>query len=206
MRLDERMNLVIPLYRDTSEDTPPYAYVHSSPISRESFEEHYLLLAKTFASIFGENLAEASGPRVAALVLNDIARKSRAGNSSVDGPGLMNEIRRISFIIMKMPNGKWESFPYDSARADLDPDDISEVENSLVFFIVLSSMLPRRRLADILPGAVTVWGAQTSFLNFTDFRNSLQTSIVTAASPETTITPALPMELIPGLSTSQPVY
>lgn len=184
MHIDERLNLVVPVFRDTNETSAPYAYVHSSPLSREVFEEHYLLLAKTFAAIYAEGLGETVGPRITLNLLRDIAKRMGGNTTGSAATLLMNEIRRLSYIVMKSPTGRWESEPYEDGRKSLSPDDVSEVENAVAFFIVSSAILPRRRAADILAGAATMWGAQTSFLNATDFQNSLLISTATGNSVE----------------------
>jgi len=171
MRLNERLNLVIPIY-DT--DDRVKAYVHSVPLSREAFEAHYLLIAKTFAAIHAGGLGEVAGPRVAAMVLRDVARRERDEEGAV---ALTSEVRRLTNVLAATPTG-WDRVPYEEVvtRKALDDDDLSEVENALIFFMVASAMHRRRILREVLPGAASLWGAQTSPSDFTVFAASLGTS------------------------------
>ena len=175
MRINERLNLVIPIY---GEDNAIVAWVHSMPLSREVFEANYLLIAKTFTLIFGLGLGEMAGPRVAAFLLRDTARKL-AGDNPADtaGDALLAEIHRLTNVSLPSEKG-WEVWTYDQVlkRKLLSDDDVSEVESALVFFTVVSAM-HRRQVAEVLiKGGARLWGAQTSYLNITAFQRSLPTS------------------------------
>ena len=84
MRLDDNLNLVIPLERGRHE-----IYVHVSPLSREVFEAHWLVIGKTFATINAEGLSIIAGPRLAGLALKNVAQNMKVW----DGP---EEIGRAS--------------------------------------------------------------------------------------------------------------
>src|SRR5215831_13634119 len=110
VRISRSLNLVVPV--DTEAGT---IYVHSTPISRDVFERYYLVLSKTFAQIYQEGLAAIAGPRVGFLLLRDVAQNTRGTNGApnawegTDGVanGLINEIRRLTNVIMPGPAG-WE--------------------------------------------------------------------------------------------------
>lgn len=192
MKLNERLNLVIPLYRDGDD---PYAWVHATPISREVFESNYLLLSKTFTAIHTEGLGEVAGPKVAALILRDIGKQmaGAGGDGETVIRPLLNEIRRLSNVIVPGPNG-WEMRPLQDAIVPklLDEDDLHEVENGLVFFTVVSPMYPKQSRQDFLDGAARLWGARMLSSNSTEFRDSLRTSTETASSGATVTTSSVP--------------
>jgi hypothetical protein len=182
LKINERLHLVVPIY-PTGEDTAtPIAFVHSAPLTREAFEAHFLLLSKTFAAIYSEGLGEIAGPRVASLILREVSKKNRHEDSH---RSLMNEIWRLSNVALKRPEG-WVTVPFQEAidQSLLDDEDLAEVENAIVFFIVASSMLQRRTAAEMLPGAATLWGAQISSHDFTAFAASLPTSNAIANTGE----------------------
>jgi len=173
MKINERLNLVIPLYRF---DDDPYAWVHSMPISREIFESHYLLLSKTFTAIHSEGLGEIAGPKVALLMLKDVAKSMTNDPDYLIRP-LMNEMRRLSNVILRA-NDKWETMPLQDAINGkfLDDEDLREVENSLTFFIVVSHLYPKTQKQMFLDGSAKLWGAVMTSLNYTEYKDSLLTS------------------------------
>ncbi len=182
MQIDKRLNLVCPIERETGT-----IYVHSQPIGREVFKRHFLVIARTFASIYGNGLNVMAGPQVAALMLEKVA--ADMGQSEDVENGLMAEIRRLSNVVMAGPNG-WETLPYQDAikRGLFSSDEIEETEGTIVFFIVASCMHKKSELPAILVTMTEWWGLQTSLLDCTGFAKSLTTSTVTATSP----TPAAP--------------
>ncbi len=186
MRIDRRLNLVIPIYQGEGD---PVAWVHSTPLSREVFESNFLLVSKTFAAIHAEGLGEIAGPRVAKLVMGRIASGMMGGLESATA--LMNEIRRLSNVLA-IVGGGWQTVPLQNAQEAglLDEDDVPEVENALCFFTVLSGMHRREVLAEILPGAARLWGALTSSLGCTEYLDSLRTS-TRAGSSGATLPPGL---------------
>ncbi|MEJ0017536.1 MAG: hypothetical protein WDN25_13415 [Acetobacteraceae bacterium] len=190
MKISETLNLVVPI--DQPDGTT--IYVHSTPLSREVFETYYLVIAKTFSAIYGEGLSDIAGPRIAAMLLRDVAVRSGLW----EGPngaerGLMAEIRRLSNVVMPGPNG-WQTIPYQDAvdRKMIDSQDVGEVENALVFFTVASAMHRRPTLAEMLPGAVKLWGAQTSSSSCMAFAGSLSTSSGTASSGANQVASSVP--------------
>lgn len=188
MKLDKRLNLIIPVERPDGSSI----YVHSTPISRAVFERYFLLISKTFTAIYTQGLGITAGPRVAAMLLKRLAVEA----GEWDGPegveaGLMAEIRRLTNVVAPGSNG-WQTIPYQEAvdQKHLDEGDASEVENALVFFTVASSMHRKAELTGILEGISKLWGAQTDSLNSTEFANSLQTLTATDNSGATA-TPSL---------------
>ena len=183
VKLTEKLHLVVPLYRTTFSEGKEqldtvYAYVHAAPVSREIFEAHYLLLARTFTEIHTAGLAEIAGPRIAAMMMRDVARKlgDEQGHRA-----LMNEIRRLSNARVQTESG-WEVMPFEDALNHLDPDDASEAENAIVFFIAVSAMHRKTVTPGYLRGAAALWGAETTFSDFTAWNASQETSTAGARS------------------------
>lgn len=185
MRIDDRLNLVIPVELPAGK-----AFVHSTPVSMEVFEANFMLVSKTFAAIYGEGLGAAAAPRIAAMLLRRIAKETGDIKSA---DALLAEVRRLSNVFAPTPQG-WEMIPLEDALAKgvIPKEDASEVENAIVFFIVASAMHRRSDLAEVLDGATRLWGAQTSSSSCTDFRDSLPTSTAAAISVGTEAVSSVP--------------
>lgn len=178
MEINRKLNFVVPIERDGST-----LYAHATPISREVFENYHLVIAKTFSKIYNEGLGFSAGPRVAAMLLKQTAIETGVWGNRQDGTagveaGLLGEIRRLTNVIALGPNG-WAPFPFAEAIAKglVDADELSEVENAIVYFTVASAMHRKAELTAILAGAANLWGAQVTSSNTTEFAASLQTSI-----------------------------
>ena len=189
MKLNEKLHLVIPIFDDSGDTIK--AYAHSAPISQEVFEANVLLVSKTYATILGERLGELAGPRVAAMMLRKVAADRNDTGSYL---ALTNEINRLTNVIAKSPDGGWIPLPFNVAKAQgiFDPEDLSEVENAIVFFTVASAMLRKAARHAILPGAASLWGAQISALNSTAFAASLPISTATVSTGATIPASAVP--------------
>lgn len=187
-RVDKKLNLVIPVdYGDLT------YWVHSAPISQETFEQHYLIISKTFASIHGQGLGASSGPRVAFLLMKDLAMRDGTWEGATGiANTLVAEIVRRTNVRVPVEGKGWELLPFQEAldKQLLSPEDRSEVLNALTFFMVASSMYPRVSRNEMLELATSLWGAQLTPLNFSEFSGSLPTSTETASSTEKT-TPAV---------------
>lgn len=189
MKLDRKLNLVVPVEVDSGT-----IYVHSMPVTREVFEQYFLVISKTFSAIYSQGLHAAAGPRVAAMLLKSIA----VDLGQWEGPGgvengLMNEIRRLTNVVMPGSSG-WTTVPYDTASAQglLSDDDKSEIENAIVFFIVASAMHKKKDLASILTGAGKLWDSRIESLNCTEYARSLPISTETASTGATVAASSIP--------------
>lgn len=175
MKIDRKLNLVIPVYDD--QDRP--IYVHSMPISKEVFETYFRVLSRAYSEILTGGFGIMAGPRVTALIVKDIAKNEGRweGPEGVER-GLFAEIFRLTNVIVSGERG-WETIPLDEARrrGSIDDGDFAEVENAILFFTVNSHMMRRREAPTLLESAAQMWGAQTSSLDCTAFQASLPTSI-----------------------------
>jgi len=169
VKLNSALNLVIPVEQDGAT-----IYVHAMPVPREVCERHFLVLAKTFAEIYNSGLGITAGPRVAFNLLQKIA----IDMGTWDGPsgvnaGLVAEFRRLANVVKGA-----DLIPYQQAVSQkiIDADDAAEVDNALTFFIVAAYMHTKRERRAVIEGAAALWGAQTTSLDCTGFRDSLRTS------------------------------
>lgn len=179
IKINEKMNLVIPVFDQDKVTTR--AYVHSVPLPHEVFEAHFLLITRTFSAIHTEGVGTVGGPRVAALIMKRIAKNSRMEDEYL---ALISEIRRLTNVLYRSPTG-WEMIPFQEIadKQMLDTEDLSEVENAIVFFIVYFAT-HRKMAMEIMDGAARMWGAQTTYQSLSDLTESLRTSTVTVNTGE----------------------
>jgi hypothetical protein len=196
MKIDRRLNLVVPVYGDDGKTV--VAQVHSTPLSIEVVDRYFLILAQTYSQIFSRGLGIIGGPAVAMRMLREIATTEgqweNQPNATVAGvkSGLVEEMRRLTSVGVKQPDGSWNAVPLSVATSQgaLSEEDVSEVENVIAFFTVASAMLPRAVRREMLDSALGLLGAQTSSSNTTEFFASLKTSTATGSSGEKSPAPA----------------
>jgi hypothetical protein len=181
MKLDRRLNLVIEVEREHGP-----IHVHAAPIGREVFERYYKPIARAHTDIFAGGYTAFSGPRIAKLLLADAARAFGMldGEDGVER-GLMAEIRRLTNVIMPGPSG-WTTLPFEDAKARqlLDEDELAEVENTLVFFILISAISLKSELKIKLAILSAIWKTHDTSLNCTEYASSLPTSTATENTGE----------------------
>lgn len=177
-KLDRKLNIVLQLEN---------GWVHSTPISYSVFEKYFMALSKTFASIYSDGLGAMAGTRVAYLVLKRIAEREDQweGAEGIEN-GLMNEIYRLTNVVIPKEGGGWQMQPFYDVKQQglLDESEQSEVINSLVFFTLVSSMHRKKEQISTLSLMTKLWGGQTTLLSCTEYMNSLQTLIPVANSGE----------------------
>jgi hypothetical protein len=176
MKLDERLNLVVPVELNGAK-----AYVHSVPISIEVYEQFFDVMVKAFNEVTSLGLDKPASIRTARLWLRKSAQAM--GRWDEVQSGLINEIRRLTNVLMVSANG-WETVPLQQCIQSkmLDAEDVSEVENAVIFFTFLSHLTerPLRKLAQI--GGSGVLGGLATSLNCTEYSASLGTSTAPASS------------------------
>jgi hypothetical protein len=176
--LSRKLNLVLSV--DTDEGQ---IHVHSTPISREVFEDNFLPISRAFTAVYTNGLGPVTGPRVAALLLKEEATKLGVWDKTQQS--LMHEIYRLTNVIVPGPNG-YETLPFDVARKRgvLDDDAAAEVENCIVYFTCASSIHLKQELAVAMEGLSTLWNAETTLSNATEYMRSLPTSIQVESTGE----------------------
>lgn len=193
-KISRDLNIVIPV------ESPLLGtiYVHSVPIGRELFDLYYEVLGEVYSKIANKRLW-AAAPRTAMPMLRDAAmstpRPALPGQRPTpwwEGPdgienGLLNEIRRLTNVVLPNPPHGWTTLPFVNAASDgtLDEEDSADVLSMLCFFTCLSASLDRRTL---IASIVDFLSAQTTSLNSTEFANSLKTLTATGSSGGTVST------------------
>lgn len=183
MKIDRKLHLVIPITDDDRENAPIVAWVHSTPISTQTFDTFWKPISKSFAAIWTSGLGIVSGPLVADKILREISQDMEIweGDNGVQ-KGLMEEIYRLTNVMVIGDDG-WTMLPYKIAKRDkLSAEDALEVEAAIVFFILISATQRRNQVRSILNSAMALWGAQIESSNATEFVNFLRTSTPPAIS------------------------
>ena len=191
MELNRKLNLVIPV------ETQPgvTVYVHSTPLSREVFETYYRVIAKAFTDMYAGGFNYVSGPRIAKMLLKQAAEEFNQWNGPKGvNAGLIGEIHRITNVLTPGPKG-WAMLPFEDAlnKGLFDEDDVSEVENAICFFILVSAMHKKKDLKPILETPISIWGAQLEYLSCTEFSASLPTSTSAVNTGEKAIASPIPI-------------
>ena len=170
VKLNRKLNLVM----DVQIDEETTVHIHSVPVSREVFEDNFLVISKAFTAVYTNGLGPVTGPRVAALLLKQEAEV--LGVWPRTQQSLMAEIYRLTNVIAVGQNG-WETMPFDVARKRgiLEDDEASEVENCIVYFTCASSIHLKAEMAVAMEGLNTLWAARTTLSNVTEYMNTLQT-------------------------------
>ncbi|EAS2833361.1 hypothetical protein EHB58_09465 [Salmonella enterica subsp. enterica serovar Hull] len=170
MKISRSMNLIIPVETELGN-----AWVYSTPITKEVYREHFFILGKVFSAIFSEGLGAVAGPRVAYLMLEQIAKDMNVwdGEAGVRNT-LVNEIIRLSNLVYPVMGKGWESKPLDVAleRQVIDLDDVI---GELVFFTCVSSINKPEQAKGLMQSVNGMWNSQTTFLSLTDWIASLPT-------------------------------
>jgi hypothetical protein len=189
MKIDRHLNLVIPIERDGGP-----LYVHSVPLALPVFQRYALVISRTFSLIYQQGLNFVAGPRVAAMLLQQVAESL----GQWDGPegvenGLLGEIRRTSQLIAPTESG-WRGIPLQAAmaRGMLDEEELSEVEGLITFFTVASAMHRGIEKKLALDGMAAIWEVLLSPLTSTAYSASLPTLTPAASSGVTAAPSSIP--------------
>src|SRR5271170_5114052 len=147
--INKKLNLVIPIETDTGK-----IWIHSTPISRAIFESNWLLLTRTLSYLYSNTIGPAMAPRVAALGLRDTAKElDETKDVSND---FIIEMYRLTSVLMPNPGGApgWQTIPFSEVKARklIDEEQLAEVENALVYFIVASAVHPTHELGSVFTG------------------------------------------------------
>lgn len=181
MKIDRKLNLVIPLEREDGSSL----WIYATPIRKEVFETYFLVLAKTFSALSRNGLDPRSGPTVAALMLREIATATARdsdvswweGDDGVGGKmGLLAEIVRLSNCLVGTDDG-WRTVPLQEAldKGQITDDEKSEVMNLLAFFTVSSLIAPKADRAILVNGMAAIYRLEATSSTFTEWANSFKT-------------------------------
>jgi hypothetical protein len=186
MRISKTLNLVIPVETDGG-----VVYIHSTPVSRDVFEQFFLVISKTFAGIFSQGLGALGGPRIAYLMLKKTAKD--LGEWETVEKGFIEEIIRLSNVAFVGDSG-WETLPLKTAllHNKIDKETFDDIEGELVFFTLVSLMNKKNQIEAIMDTVNGLWGSQLESLSFTEYTTSLQTSTTDESIGETESISSLP--------------
>ena len=172
-------------------------FVHSTPISREIFEQYFFVISKTHAAIFSQGLGIVAGPGIAYLMLKKVAQELDKGDEDEVWKdvqkGLINEIVRLSNVMAKGERG-WQTLPLQTMldQGKIDEDAKAEILGQLVFFTCASKVLRASLGTSMIEAAVGLWGSETTALSSTEYQNSLPTLTPGDNTGETPITSSVP--------------
>lgn len=187
MALDRALNFVVPVETDMGE-----VLVKSAALSSSFFKRNFLVISKTFSRLHSEGLGVSIAPRVAALMLDQVERNLAGVPDEDPSPpsAVMNEVRRLTNAEFPgQGNVPWSQVV--SGKMLLE-EDIEEVENAIVFFIVASSMYHRRDVEEMIGGAAKLWNARLEFSPNTASAPSSLTSKENASSGATAPPSSIP--------------
>ena len=178
--INRRLNLVIPVSTDSGT-----AFLHSQPISRETFERYWKVLARTHAAFFSQGLGIVSGPSVAVLMLKDVAEEMGVwGGSDGVQNGLLNEMRRLTNLIVP---GQ-DPIPLANAAGKVSDEDLRDAEGALVFFTCVSAVNKRNQVQGMIEAAGRLWDFRPELSTATELAGSLRISTEAASSGVTAST------------------
>lgn len=192
MKIDRKLNLVIPVERDDGEGT---LYVHCTPLNPAVFDRYFMTLSKAWAMLFQQGLNVTAGPRVAALAVKRIAEgdENWEGTEGVRA-GFVNEMHRLMNVAALDGDKGWTSIPYEMAlsRKLLSEDEVREVEGLATFFILISFVPPRHQKDSMLTAYTSLWNLQTVSSTCTEYASSLTTQTPPDSTGETATASSLP--------------
>ncbi|HAO9088505.1 TPA: hypothetical protein IRL80_004138 [Escherichia coli] len=180
MKISRNLNLIIPVRTEKGN-----GWIHTTPISKEVFKEHFFILSKTFSAIFSEGLGVVAGPRIAFLMLERISRDSNAweGDKGVRNT-LVNEVIRLANLVYPVEGKGYDTIPLDMAL-EREIIDLDEVAGELIFFTCVSSINSPEQAKGTMDVVNGIWSTQCSSLNLTEWIASLLTLKSAASSGAT---------------------
>jgi hypothetical protein len=187
VEIDRKLNLVLTVERGDGS----ILHVHSTPVRQAIFTQYYKIIAKTFSQIYSGGYGVTAAPRIAAMLLRDVAAEE--GSKEGVQNGLINEIHRLTNVLV-LGNAGWETLPLEDAlkRGLLDEDDASEVENAVVFFTVASAMHKRTDLRGVLGAVQGIWGGRLVSSTCTVYASSLPMLIKAGTTGATVTASSIP--------------
>jgi len=185
MKIDRRLNLVLSV---TTEDAQTM-WVHHTPIRREIFQSHFLVITKTLSAMYEEQLPPGMGMRIALLMMRRVAKDMGEPIPQQVEMALLPELWRLTNVLVpNYNNGSgWTTLPLEKVIADkiIDEEDAEEVKNHIVFFTCASWVHKRTELDEMIYPILRNSGSQITSLNSTEFIASLPTSTPTVSTGET---------------------
>jgi hypothetical protein len=174
MKLDRRLDLVI----EIDHGDQGKLYVRHTPIRREVFERHFLVLTRAVAALYEQSVSPVMATRIGLLMLRDCADKLGEDVRQSVETTLLPEIWRLTNVIAPSQEGRWTPLPFEKAIAEhtIDSEEAWEVQNAVVFFTAASWVHRRTELETLVYPVLKASGSRIESSSFTDFIGSLPTS------------------------------
>lgn len=177
MKIDNKLNLVVPVDSDEGEGTE--VYFHHSPILRETFVRYHFVMAATFNKLLSNNM-QVVGSKIAAFTLEEVAKELGQWEDDAERKfigvqnGLMEEIKRLTNVVVYTPQG-WQPIPVaDAISRDLiAAEDWEEANQRIVFFTLVSNMVTKKIRATLLEIMHESWNTQCVSSKCSAWANSL---------------------------------
>jgi len=172
MKINHALNLVV----QTESDDGATVYVHSTPLSKDIFREHFLILGRLYGEFFSSGLGLLASARTAYLLLEKLAKDAGQweGKDGVQNTLVTHIINGATALYAEEGKG-WKSLPMAEA-VNRGVVDLCEVMDELVFFTCVCGMTKRNQMIEIVQGTAAVWGALATSLSYMDYMNFLTTS------------------------------
>lgn len=185
MRIDRKLNLVIPITRDDGTEL----FVHSAPLSSDVFNQYWEIAGKTMNALYTGGFGYFA-PRFACNMLRKIAEDGVAQGKQPQEwarveRGFVSEIRQRTNVLALSDKG-WELRAFDEAKTSglIDESEADEIDNATVFFTLASRSHLKSQMEEVR-GALSLWNARTELSSCTEFMKSLPTSTADASTGET---------------------
>jgi len=165
MKINDKLNLTMTVEGDLGN-----IHIHHTAIGYDVFKENFLALTKVHDAINSEGVA-LSGARVAYLMLEQTARES-----DINIKPLVNELKRLTNIIVPSATGNYEPIAFEVAVKDglIDEHQHDEVMNAIVFFTCISQVQRGRPILNwTLSNMTARWGLLTSSLDCVGYLKQL---------------------------------
>jgi hypothetical protein len=187
MKIDKKLKLTFEI-----ETARGKCFVYADPIATDVFKTYFMTIAKAHHKLFsdGVQFALMSGHRIAAMTIEDVAKRDGEWEDEAGGKGrigvengLIREIIRLANIFVPTQSG-WEMFSLDDAikTGILTDEDADEVVNLLAFFTSASSMERRKAVEWIFGKLLSVLGGHLTSSSASEYMNSLPKLTATEAS------------------------
>lgn len=199
MKIDKKLNLVLEIEQDTGRTTQAMKdgkpviengqpvlvpvmnklYSHSTPVEEATFERYGLLLGEVMAKVYGKGFGVGMSGRLALLLVKQLAAEEGEDYLADVQAGLINEIDRLTSIIVLDPATGWGPMPISiAAKNDIISDrEYKEVISNAVFFTAVSWLqTPKEQKGYVFP-MMRIYNAQIVSSTATDFTNSLKMSM-----------------------------
>lgn len=211
MHIDRKLNLVIPLERESG----VCPHVHSTPITYEVFRTYYRVISRAMCQMMADGTI-GMGDRIILPALEDVAKEM----GRWDGPGgvengLLAEIERRTNVYAPEGHGGWQLVPFAVAvkQGTITQAERDRIFGSIVFFSLSSEAFPSDKAQMLTNAVAQTLNGHATFCDCTEYRSSLPISTPDAStgpsgtsSPTSSSGPSASMDSppSPGIASSPP--